>query len=167
MYSVLAAMGLLDHGIKSPLGEPQHFTQKNVTKQDYKLSQWVWTKVLVSKASQKWSLPVPQSTAPTPSPHPHSYSPKISGWSRYTKSHQMILFLIRTLHLTYRRRTLEPACTQAGCRRTTQSCFTAHRWPRRIREEVTLFSSPQCHMPAVSTCTTPSYLFQKCTLPNN
>ena len=66
MYSVLAAMGLLDHGIKSPLGEPQHFTQKNVTKQDYKLSQWVWTKVLVS---QKWSLPVPQSTAPTPSPH--------------------------------------------------------------------------------------------------
>ena len=56
MYSVLAAMGLLDHGIKSPLGEPQHFTQKNVTKQDYKLSQWVWTKVLVS---QKWRLTDP------------------------------------------------------------------------------------------------------------
>ena len=52
MYSVLAAMGLLEHGINSPLGKPQPFALKP-TKQDYKLSQWLWTKVLVSKASQQ------------------------------------------------------------------------------------------------------------------
>ena len=52
MFSVLAAMGLLEHGNPSPLGEKGSFT-KRPTDQDYNLSQWLWSKALVSKKSKK------------------------------------------------------------------------------------------------------------------
>ena len=46
MYAVMAALGILDHSTPTPLNTEQDFWP-SPSEQDFKLSQWLWSKVKV------------------------------------------------------------------------------------------------------------------------
>ena len=71
MYAVLAALGILDHSTPTPLNTEQDFWPEPL-EQDYRLSKWLWSKVVVCEKGWRTLNQKPLQTTPPPQLHPHS-----------------------------------------------------------------------------------------------